>query len=104
MQDGLVAGDRLQRHVRKIPRHVGVRTDTAVGLTVIPVGKELRRIEAGYELIAAELDDVGTEQARRAVQYASMYVEQSAQVVAGLVEPWQPGAPVIAAVHTGMCH
>src|SRR4029077_9120445 len=66
MPDGFVAGDRLEGEAREGPVEVQVRPDAGVGLTVVAVGVDLARVEAGHERVAAFAHDVGAEETRRA--------------------------------------
>ena len=92
-----VARDRLVGEVRRVPRQVQVGAEAAVGLAVVAVGEDRRRIEPGHEAVGAERDYVGAEQAGRAVQGAAVHVEEGVEGIAGLVEQLHPCGPVVVA-------
>ena len=93
--DGLVARYRLVGEARGDPVQVQIGPDAGVGLTVVAIGEDGGRIEAGNEGVATLAHDVGAEQTRRPAQPAGVDVQEAVESVARLEEQLQAHGPVV---------
>ena len=93
---GLVAGDRVQAEVAEVPAQARAATPGVQPGEVLAVDRHLVLVEAGHEVVAARIDDVGAEQARGAVEVALVQVEQSLERLAFVQELHAGGGLVVA--------
>src|SRR5262249_49625334 len=78
--DVLVAGDRVQLESVEVPAQPRAAAVLLQVLLVPAVDRDLVPVEAVDEVVRIGLDDVGAEQARRAVEVAPEEVKQAGEV------------------------